>query len=114
MEGWAGQAGVGTCIPWLSTAPKLPSQYYCCPSHLGFYHTQPPRLPLPAQPQAPSSPVLIAETLGRRTQETRGRFSTFAEVKSGPGLIPVLPDHFGNLEIGRLGHGCEGSSLGVL
>ena len=63
---WAGQAGVGTCSPWPSTAPKLTSQYYCCPSHRSFYYVPPPKLPLPAQPQAPCSPGLIAETLGKK------------------------------------------------
>lgn len=68
----AGQAGVGTCSPWLSTAPKLRSQCYRCPSHQGFYHTQPPRLPLPAQPQAPCSPVLRAET-GKKNPGEKGK-----------------------------------------
>lgn len=56
QEGWAGQAGVGTCGPRPSMAPMLTSQCSCCPLPQGFGRTPPSALPLPAQPQAACSP----------------------------------------------------------
>ena len=51
---------------------------------------------------------------GRTTEGRRGRGFTFAEVKSDPRPLPVLPGNLCKLEIGRLGHEDEGRSLGDL
>ena len=52
--------------------------------------------------------------LEKNPLERKGRFSTFAEVKSGPRPLPVLPGNLCKLEISRLHHEDEGRSLGDL
>lgn len=85
QEGWAGQAGVGTCSPQPLPGPHGDFTMLLLSLPQDLINTLPPGLSLPAQPHT----ACIGS--GKKNPGERGRFFTCAEVKSGPKSLPALP-----------------------